>query len=147
MSKFVNQRVNPESFLLISQVGVMNSLGRVYPNHILFSLINGNTSLYVIAFLFAIIKNFLLYSISNLTNALKSENGGFVTITSASFKSSKHSGESKLPLPFKISILSCSLIYRSAVSLVSSPYSSIMVFISSSRTIALYGLPWYSSSD
>ena len=110
MSKFVNQRVNPESFLLISPVGVMNSLGCVYPSHNLLSLIKEKISLYVIAFLFAMIKNFLLYSISKLMKGIVSENGSLVTTISAFSKSFKHSGESKLPLPLRRFAFLCFLI-------------------------------------
>src|SRR4030042_5996108 len=82
--------MNPEKFRLLFT-----------PIHSLSSLINLKTSLYVIAFQFPIIKNFLPYSTSSATYSLNNENGGLVTTMSASFRRLMHSSLRKSPSPLR----------------------------------------------
>ena len=96
VGKFVNQQMLP-NFLVVPS-GCTNSFGEVQPFHSLFSLINGKISLYVISFIFPIIRNCFLCSISKATNSRNFENAGIVTTMSASSSSLTHSGIAKTPV-------------------------------------------------
>lgn len=71
----------------------------VTPSHILLYLNRGKTSLYVIQFILPRMINCLSASTIHARNSLKSENGGFVTIISASSLSFLTSSLLKSPSP------------------------------------------------
>ena len=71
----------------------------VAPSHSLFSLMSGNTSLYVIAFVFPIIRHCLSASTIHPRNSRKREKGGLVTMISASLRRAVTSGLRKSPSP------------------------------------------------
>ena len=64
-------------------------------------MMRGNTSLYVMAFWFPMTANFLSASTIQARNSRKSENGGFVTMISASSRKAFTSSERKSPSPFR----------------------------------------------
>ena len=108
------------------------------PSQTLFSLIKGNISLYVIAFILPITINFLLYFINMEIYSRNKENGGLVTTTSASFRSSKHSFERKSPSPSSTDNSFSPDLKSSATSSISIPPSPVLSY--TFVTTALYAL-------
>ena len=76
-------------------------LPRFIPNHALFPLISLKISLYVIALMLPIIKNFLSYLTNWSTYSLNNENGGLVTTISDCFNNSILPALRKSPSPLK----------------------------------------------
>lgn len=97
-----------------------------YPSHILFSLMRGKVSLYLVALCGAMTTNDFSCSMSVVMYSRISENGGFVTTMSASSRSAIHSALRKSPSPSSISMVFSPVRNSSATSSMSMPPSPVV---------------------